>query len=192
MRELTQKEIVVIALYLLGGDKKSYDTEDVAVKASELAPGKFSWRKYRENIDQELVRRTITSAKLDSNYVVGSQKDGWMLTKTGVEFARKNIRLSWKKPTERKLDEGQLHLRREKERMIATDAYTIYVKDGLTGLNLISKKTADDFFRLNDYVKGNSRIKKISAIQNSFIDDEDLSPVIKIVASIALETKDVS
>ena len=99
MRELTQKEIVVIALYLLGGDKKSYDTEDVAVKASELAPGKFSWRKYRENIDQELVRRTITSAKLDSNYVVGSQKDVWMLTKTGVEFARKNIRLSWKKPT---------------------------------------------------------------------------------------------
>ena len=32
-------DIVTIAVYLLGGDSKYVDTEDIAVKVNELAPG---------------------------------------------------------------------------------------------------------------------------------------------------------
>jgi hypothetical protein len=35
-------EIVTIAVYLLGGDSKYIDTEDIAVKVNELAPGRCS------------------------------------------------------------------------------------------------------------------------------------------------------
>jgi hypothetical protein len=53
---LSNHEIVTLAAYLLGGDTQYVDTEDVAVKANELAPGRFTWRKYRNQINIENVR----------------------------------------------------------------------------------------------------------------------------------------
>ena len=41
-RELANHEIVTIAVYLLGGEREPVDTEDVAKKANELAPGRFT------------------------------------------------------------------------------------------------------------------------------------------------------
>lgn len=53
---LSNSETVLVAVYLLRGDSNSVDTEDVAVKANELAPGAFTWRKYRDQINLEIVR----------------------------------------------------------------------------------------------------------------------------------------
>jgi len=44
-KALSNHEIVTLAVYLPGGDSKRIDTEDVAVKSNELAPGRFTWRK---------------------------------------------------------------------------------------------------------------------------------------------------
>ena len=52
-RELASHEIVTIAVYLLGGEREPVDTEDVAKKANELAPGRFTWRKYKDQIKAE-------------------------------------------------------------------------------------------------------------------------------------------
>jgi len=42
---LSNHEIVTLAVFLLNGHSHSVDTEDVAVKANELAPGRFTmWR----------------------------------------------------------------------------------------------------------------------------------------------------
>lgn len=43
---LPNHEIVTLAVYLLGGERQRVDTEDIAVKANELASGRFTWRKY--------------------------------------------------------------------------------------------------------------------------------------------------
>ena len=43
-KQLAQHELVTLAVYLLGGDQHAVDTEDVAIKAHELAPGRFSWQ----------------------------------------------------------------------------------------------------------------------------------------------------
>ena len=40
-QNLTSTQIVVLAAYLLGGERKPIDTEDLAIKAYELAPGRF-------------------------------------------------------------------------------------------------------------------------------------------------------
>ena len=54
-------QIVTVAVYLLGGEARYIDTEDVAMKANELAPGRFSWIKYRDQINiKESVRLPLS------------------------------------------------------------------------------------------------------------------------------------
>jgi hypothetical protein len=57
-KTLSNHEIVTLAVYLLGGDSKRIDTEDVAVKSNELAPGRFTWRKYADHFAQ-VFRRVV-------------------------------------------------------------------------------------------------------------------------------------
>jgi len=47
----SNKEIGILSVYLLGGESKYIDTEDIAIKADALAPGRFLWRKYKNQIN---------------------------------------------------------------------------------------------------------------------------------------------
>jgi len=60
---LTNHEIVTLAEYLLGGDTQYVDTEDIAVKANEIVPGRFAWRKFPNQINIENVRTFHSDAK---------------------------------------------------------------------------------------------------------------------------------
>ena len=62
-KSFSNHEIVTLAVYLLGGESKAIDTEDVAVKANEIAPGRFNWRKYPHQINIENVRTFLSDAK---------------------------------------------------------------------------------------------------------------------------------
>jgi hypothetical protein len=64
---LSNHEIVTLAVYLLGGDTQYLDTEDIAVKANEIAPGRFTWRKYSDQINIENVRAFLSDAKKEKN-----------------------------------------------------------------------------------------------------------------------------
>lgn len=183
-RELTQKELVTVALYLLGGENKPADTEDIAIKAAEIAPGKFSWKKHREYIDQELVRRALTDAKLNLGFVIGSQKGEWLLTPKGIAFAQNSRQNKWKKPTEREPAREQKQINREKERLLTTDAYITYHTEGIGAAVKLPPTVIDNFFRLNDYVKGEARIQKITRLENQFINDDDLGELVEALAKI--------
>jgi len=184
IRELTQKELVTIALYLLGGDTKSQDTEDIAIKAAEIAPGKFSWKKYREHIDQELVRAALKNAKIELKYIVGSQKEGWLLTPAGLAFAKASSQKHWKKPSEREPGREQMLINRDKERLLNTEAYLIYKSEGLDKAKALPAAIIDNFFRINDYVKGRARIEKITRVENQFIQDPELGELVTALAEI--------
>ncbi len=99
------RELVVYALSVLGGDSKRIHTEDLALKCYELFPGSFSWTKYPEYPDKDIVRVALTDARKQQHgrLVEGrtgqrhghSAKtkrtptlDGWMLTPEGVEWVR--------------------------------------------------------------------------------------------------------
>jgi hypothetical protein len=45
--ELANHELVVVAAFLAGAQSQFADTEDIAVKANDFAPGRFTWRKYK-------------------------------------------------------------------------------------------------------------------------------------------------
>ena len=61
--KLSNIEIVTFAVYLLGGETGPVDTEDIAIKASELAPGKFTWKKYREQVNIDNIRKRLSDAQ---------------------------------------------------------------------------------------------------------------------------------
>jgi len=100
MKQLTTKEIVLFALYSLGGWEKRIHTEDVALKCFELAPNKFSWIKFPKYPDPAPARFALEAAKkADEGRLVKGESEkkksisnigGWMLTPRGVSWVKKN------------------------------------------------------------------------------------------------------
>lgn len=177
---MANHEIVTLAVYLLGGESNYIDTEDIAVKANEIAPGRFSWRKYPEQINIENVRTFLSDAKKDKNgaYLLGTGKDGWSLTENGLSFSISRIQdLKDKdlsriplKPNERRWRNNEV------SRMITTEAYSKYVQNDVESITL---KEAEAFFRLDDYVTGQARERKLIRIINTLGNDPEIGDLIK-------------
>ena len=102
------REVVVYALYLLGGDTERIHTEDIALKCFELFPASFSWVKYPEHPDKDIVRVALTDARKEQHGALvegrAGQKrgltaktrrdpvdDGWLLTSRGIRWIQENL-----------------------------------------------------------------------------------------------------
>lgn len=92
-------ELVVYVLALLGGESKSVHTEDIALKCYALFSDSFSWTKYPEYPDKEVVRVGLMGARQEKHGQLvkgrsgqdrGKIPDGWMLTENGIEWLKKN------------------------------------------------------------------------------------------------------
>lgn len=175
-------EIVSLAVYILGGSSRYIDTEDIAVKANEIAPGRFAWRKYPDQINIENIRKRLSDAKnpKKGGYLLGSFKKGWILSEKGLRFcsryaeALKKVDLS-RVPRNKKEIVWQ---RRERERMLSTLAFE---KVSLNEEHLITTQEAEDFFRVDDYVTGVARKEKLARIINTFGEDPELGQAIKLL-----------
>ena len=107
MTEVPNRELVVYVLSLLGADARRVHTEDIAVKCHELFPASFSWTKYTQLPDKDIVRVALTDArKAQYGALVdgragekrghsattkrGPAPDGWMLTEAGIRWVREH------------------------------------------------------------------------------------------------------
>jgi hypothetical protein len=105
--DIPNRELVVYALGLLDGDSKRIHTEDVAVKCHQLFPASFSWTKYPQYPDKDIVRVALTDARKKKYGALvegraGQKKglsaktkrnpipDGWILTQGGIAWVREN------------------------------------------------------------------------------------------------------
>ncbi len=176
-------EIITLAIYLLGGESQTIDAEDIAIKSYELSPERFSWRKYPEYISVESVRKRLYETQKDESkcYFTGSDKKGWLLTLRGVQFAKKTLSKNsftqFSKKTH-SLKEKQW-LKSEKTRMIASEAFQ---KIQEKGLEIVTQQEVESFFRIDEYVTGEIRERKIARIINNFSDDEILGEVVIALA----------
>lgn len=172
-------EIVALAAYLSGADRRHIDTEDIAYKANEIAPGHFSWRKYKDQIKLDAIYKHLWDlTKPDKGeFITGSEKDGWMLTLAGTSFAEQTIgKLKELQPArEKRSRKEEAWVQRERARMLGEPAYR-KIRDG-KGAE-ITPAEAEKFFRLDDYVIGAARAKKIQQAENAFHDDPELGPAI--------------
>lgn len=181
---LANHEIVVIAVYLAGGGTKKVDTEDVAVKANEIAPGRFVWRKFPDQINIETVRKRLWDAKKadKGGYLLGSEREGWVLTESGREFAEKNVgRVADGAGGKRLSLQEQSWVRTERLRLLRTEAYQKYSHGKAEEISL---REAESFFRIDDYVAKNTRELKVLRISNAFANDRELGVVTRIVADL--------
>ena len=183
MASLTRPEAVALALYELGGAEEPFDTEDIAIRVAEIAPGMFSWQKYEDRIDKELVRVALSDARLKKGFVVGSHnKGGWLLTPEGLNFARNNRRRLSGRPAQRRRGKDEQQFERERARLLTSPAYE-HIQNG----HEVTADEADAFFRLNLYVRGQARRRKIARVENQFGDDSELGKAVEVLAVRARE-----
>ena len=105
--QIPNRNLVVYALYLLGGESKRVHTEDIAVKCFELFPSSFSWTRHPKYPDKDIVRVALIDARKNQHGCLvqgrAGQKmglatktnrepapDGWILTPKGVDWVREN------------------------------------------------------------------------------------------------------
>jgi hypothetical protein len=122
-------EVVVFALYVLGGATRKLHTEDIALEAFRLAPDRFSWRRHKGYPDKDIVRVSLVDAarKEKGQFVVGrsgkpsagKEEDGWQLTPAGAKWAATNaerlhaaLRVGTASPSHRDIDRIRSDVRR--------------------------------------------------------------------------------
>jgi hypothetical protein len=185
---LSNQEIVVVAAFLAGAQSASADTEDIAVKANDLAPGRFTWRKYQEQINIDTVRKRLWDAtKVEKGaYLIGSERTGWRLTKAGFDFARKHtIEGILAQPRKTRASQVERSAQtRELKRMMAEDVFRRVQREGASAA---TKSEAERFFRIDDYVTGKARTAKVERFRIIAAGKNELLNVIDILASLVKE-----
>jgi len=182
-------KIVTLAVYLLGGSSRYVDSEDIAIKANEIAPGRFTWRKYPEQISISKVGKRLSDAKnpKKGGYLLGSFKKGWILSERGLTLCTKFKKVLDKIDLSRdpKSKKEIIWQNREKERMLSSIAFKkIYLNNEHT----ITTQEAEDFFRIDDYVTGNARKEKLARIVNTFRKDPELRKAIRLLINKVRKT----
>lgn len=186
----SQSEIVTLAVYLLGGAQKFIDTEDVAVKVHEIAPGRFSWRKYPAQINLELVRVYLSDAKKadKGSMLTGSGRKGWSLTSKGHRWVEKNIHLLEQDLTlpENSARSGSVdtvRADRELKRVQTTTAWRNWQEREET----ITPSQAKEVFRIDSYTKKDMLPLKIDRLLNLLAHSAELSEFLGQMAKIIQE-----
>ena len=111
---------------------------------------------------------------------VGSEKDGWLLTEAGVKFARKSA-LAFPGSKKRASLKERAWLKSERERLLSSEAFEKYTQYGRAPL---TKRDAESFFRIDNYVAHEAREQKLLRILNAFAEDPELGPVVRGLAAI--------
>ena len=180
----SNQEVVTLAVYLLGGASRPVDTEDIAIKANEIAPGRFTWRKYPLQINIETVRKRLWDATRTDRlgFLAGTERVGWNLTRKGLRFAEALA----SKSILPDLSKERLSLKErrwraaERRRLVSSDAYAVCQRSGAAA---VSQRQAEAFFRLDDYVLGRMRDRKIDRVLNAFAGDPELGSVVAPLAA---------
>lgn len=186
--KLNNHQIVVLATYMAGGEGAYVDTEDIAIRANELAPGRFSWRKYKQQINIETVRKRLWDATKPEKggHLIGSERDGWLITPSGVKFCKKHLKAfaNGPVPINRTSKREGSWILKEKARLLAEPAFQ-KLQEGHA--NQITPIEAERFFRVDDYVVGEARKRKLQRTIEAFRSDAELSSAISKIAKIVRE-----
>jgi len=98
---LSNLDVVVYALAVLGGSHATVYSEDIAAKCYELDPPRFSWRleRYRQLgwPDKYIAKTALEDAKkvehgslVEGSYALDPARDGWRLTTGGARWFADN------------------------------------------------------------------------------------------------------
>lgn len=162
------------------------DTEDVAMKAQELDPGRFAWRKYPEQINLELVRVHLSEVKSDSHGALlrGSGVRGWTLTANGLTWALENAARAEPQAQVRRPNRDRggsvdtKRIDREKARITSTSAWRKWPNDAAS----ITRMEAEQILRLDSHATAELRSEKVERLKKTLNGLPELESFIEFVA----------
>lgn len=165
--ELSNVQLVVIAVYELGGETKAVDVEDIAVTAYQSNPNKFAWKKYPDMIDKGVVQYALKDASIPKNgfpLLAGSIKHGYLLTSSGSDWVKGYLINSQqiKDPGFRSKSTSE-KLVLERTRLETSAAYTKFRSGELDN---ITEADFQDFTRVNEYFPEHARIRRFTIIES--------------------------
>lgn len=169
MTEAPNRQLLTVALSNLGGHERRIHTEDIALEANELAPGRFSWRKYPEYVDINVVLQGLGDARRAryDAHVLGSNVKGWMVTAAGQIWVKRLVmdRSSELASLVSAADGSAIAgMRKEAQRLEATAAFALYSNGEQAK---ITRKQFFDFLRINEYFSDRARRRRINLVASS-------------------------
>lgn len=183
--EFSLHHIVAFAVLQCGGDSEFVDTEDVAVAANKLAPGRFTWRKYPDQINLELIRVFLSDAKKPAKggLLLGTGAKGWRLSASGLAWVREHaaqfegafLEKSLATRPKRTRSVTNTRIERERERICATSAWMRWSANAATEL---TPREVSEVFRIDSYASANLIDIQVGRLQHMFAEDEELSQFI--------------
>ena len=188
-----QLDVVLLAVHLLGGGRKSVDTEDVAVKCHELAPGLFSWQKYHDQINLELVRVVLSNAKkrLYGQLLSGSGREGWRLSPRGIDWiASEGDELLREGFAPIVVSDSVLGLLMQYARARKSRIFSSAAWKSSSEQKTISLRDARSLFRIDEYATNKILDNKVVRLRSQFEDDEQIRPFIREATELILGNKE--
>jgi hypothetical protein len=172
---LPNLDIVTIALYILGNGTKSFDKEEIATKADEIAPIRFRWKTNSNMISDGLVWDALSNARKKGYVLENTAK--YLLTEEGIKFAQENIHKikNYDQTRSRYSKKDKEVYENTKIRILNSGAYSKAIENKLEEVNA---NEFQSFFRINEYMDNKQIKEKIHKLKNMFTDDKDLKNVI--------------
>jgi hypothetical protein len=191
-KKIKHFQVAAMAVHLLGGANRAIDTEDAAVKCYELAPNLFGWQKYKEQINLELVRVSLSDAKKPKNggLLSGSGREGWRMTANGLEWAASEkldakARSALAQAETRAGSIDKVRREREKSRILSSKAWQEWCDS-----SAISLHAAREVLRINEYTDAKMLGIKVARLRSLFQGDAEMSKFLLEVAHIVQQEKE--
>ena len=182
--DLSNAEILTLVVYLLDGAVTPVDLEDAAIEAFKLAPKKFSWIKYDDQIDLRIVLWALGDAcKADMKYLKGNSKHGYMLTQAGLIWAKEAASKYKSTSASRKSSPSDL-IEKEKVRLQKTSAFEKFTSGEAEKITMVDFR---EFTRVNDYFPERIRTQRYDKIENVVKGDDELNNIWKFLKSKFVE-----
>jgi hypothetical protein len=167
-RKITSQRLAAVALLQLEGATRAVDTEDLAMKMAALAPDRFRWKKYPEQINIEQVRMTVSVLlRADPPFATGGVRYGWMLTAAGIAWALQTPGMA-PEPVHEALAQQAALLRQ-------TDAWAKFSR---VAPEEITVYDARRFLRVDEYTSVRRRKERIQAVANIAAHDDGLHALV--------------
>ena len=185
--KLRNSDLVVLALFAIEGDRSPVHIEHIAHKVSQLAPGRFNWRHYPEQIDIERVRVRLSENKKPENgrRVDGGGRDGWWLTAAGVKWAKSATKAfapvhQARAPIDRSVDRRR---NLETDRIQSLPAWQKY---HAVPIETATTSEAEAVFRIDEYVEGARRRHLVDRTLSLFTAEPEFYEFVQGMADLAL------
>lgn len=176
MSAIRNDQITLVALLQLGGAIDAVDTEDIAIEADKIAPGRFRWRKFPEHIDLGLVRNGLQDAR-KRGLTTGGALKGWTLTEEGRHEAESvDFDIGPDSSRERLTLQQKAWITRERSRLVKDQVFQRAVHDGVAAL---SEREILKLFRIDEYVPLDQRASRLKQFCIAFSGDPEVGPIVK-------------